>query len=302
MLPERENICAIVVTFYPAPGLRTRIEAILGQVARAVIVDNGSPAELLEELDGIPGLLWIRNTANLGVARALNQGMARAREAGHDWGLLLDQDSAADSDMAQTLVAVYREASPRPAVVGSNYFNTHKHRDFIRCGAGRPADHVERKTVITSGSLLDLRLAQELGGFREDYFIDSVDHEFCLRARSRGHRIVIGCKPAMRHAIGGATCYPHWLAGLTAFNHSPVRKYYISRNCLVTIKHYLAREPAWCLRQVLRLMIEFASILLIEDHKRKKLAAFFTGLRHGIAGRMGPIQSAWPDGYERLET
>lgn len=34
--------------------------------------------------------------------------------------------------------------------------------------------------------LLRLEFAKAIGGFRDDYFIDSVDHEFCLRAAKRG--------------------------------------------------------------------------------------------------------------------
>lgn len=67
-------------------------------------------------------------------------------------------------------------------LIGGNYWNTHAQRHFLH--ARRALLFRERKTLITSGMLIPLSLFGKIGMFREDYFIDSVDHEFCLRARA----------------------------------------------------------------------------------------------------------------------
>jgi rhamnosyltransferase len=106
-------------------------------------------------------------------------------------------------------------------------------------------------------------VALAIGGFREDYFIDQVDHEFCLRARAHGHQVVISRKPVMAHSVGesGGVWMP-WLGVLP--NHPPVRKYYIARNTVVTVKGYWRREPQWCLRRLARLLLGLGGMFFLE--------------------------------------
>ena len=65
---------------------------------------------------------------------------------------------------------------------------------------------------------------------RADFFIDFVDFEYCLRARSRGYQIAVvnGCK--LEHEIGKARKVQ--IPGFHGLwpDHAPWREYYISRN------------------------------------------------------------------------
>ncbi len=126
-----------------------------------------------------------------------------------------------------------------------------------------------------------------MGGFREDYFIDQVDHEFCLRARAHGHQVVISRKPVMAHSVGesGGVWMP-WLGVLP--NHPPVRKYYIARNTVVTVKAYWRREPQWCLRRLARLLLGLGGMAFLEKQGFAKVRAFAGGIADGLHGRMGP--------------
>ncbi len=143
---------------------------------------------------------------------------------------------------------------------------------------------MKRRTVITSGTLMSLELFKNIGGFREDYFIDSIDHEYCLRARANGYPVVMSCKTLMSHSIGRpGPRGGHFLA----FDHPPVRKYYMARNTLVTLKTYFWREPAWAVRQLARLIVEFLSIVFVEGDKRNKGHAFFWGLVDAVRNKMG---------------
>ena len=180
-------------------------------------------------------------------------------------------------------------------MVGSNYWDVHRGRNFVRC-AEKGSVYRERKTLITSGTLAPLSLFQNIGLFREDYFIDSVDHEFSLRARAHGYRLLISCRPLMQHSIGAGVGHTSQLRQFLSFNHSPARKYFIARNTVATATAYFLQEPAWALRQGWRLVSDLASILLFEREKRKKAKAFLVGVMHGIAGKMGPIEKTWPDG------
>ena len=132
---------------------------------------------------------------------------------------------------------------------------------------------------------------RDLGRFREDFFIDAIDHEFCLRARQAGYRVGVNLFPSMDHKIGFALPHDDWVARIIPYRHHPVRKYTIARNTLRLILEYAFREPSWSLRRTTSLIVELLSIIFLEPEKGRRLRAFLHGLRDGWRNRMGPIPS-----------
>ena len=187
--------------------------------------------------------------------------------------------------MVSTLLGVSQACSPAPAVIGGNYLDPRSKHPKV--AIGEAASFLVQKTVITSGSLVDVRLALAMGGFREDYFIDQVDHEFCLRARAHGHQVVISRKPVMTHSVGESGGVRIPVLGELP-NHPPVRKYYIARNTVVTVMAYWWREPEWCLRRLARLLLGLGGMALLEKQGFTKVRAFVGGVADGLRGRMGP--------------
>lgn len=284
-----DSVCAIVVAYFPDEEFHLRIRALLPQVAQVVVVDNTpdrkAPQSLRERFHDTRQVHLIDNHANRGISVALNQGLEYAVKKGYKWILTLDQDTEAYPDMVETLLDVYDECKPKPAVIGGNYLDPRNGRPFV------PTHNTEcfldQKTVITSGCLVDTRVAAAIGGFREDYFIDQVDHEFCLRMRAHGQKVVISRKPVMNHSVGrpGGVRLP-FLGVLP--NHPPLRKYYIARNTVVTIAGYWQREPAWCLRRLIRLLLGLGLMTLFEQEPFGKARAFAGGIVDGLRRRMGP--------------
>ncbi|WP_341909240.1 glycosyltransferase family 2 protein [Polaromonas sp. YR568] len=288
--PGAANVCAVVVTYFPDDKLEARLRAVLPQVARLVVVDNtpGEATQLGQRMAALgDSVHCIINGTNQGVATALNQGLGHALGQGLPWLLTLDQDSCAQPDMVAVLARALESSQPRPAVIGSNYMDPVNQR--LKISVGNEVVGVEQKTVITSGSLVDAAVARDIGGFRDDYFIDQLDHEFCLRMRAHGYRVVISGPPAMVHSVGltGGARLP--VLG-TLPNHGPVRKYYIARNTVTTVALYWRHEPVWCVRRLVRLFLGLAEMALLEDRRLLKVQAFFWGLWDGWRGRMGPCQ------------
>jgi rhamnosyltransferase len=296
--PTRDSTCAIIVTYHPDEAFPERLKQVLAQLPLAIVVDNASrpsSAEMLRRLAESPQVRLVENPGNLGIAAALNQGIQLALKEDYRWVVTLDQDSQLHADFVPALFDVHLQSGGGDVMVGSNYWDVHRGRNFVEC-AEKGAVYRERKTLITSGTLAPLALFQNIGLFREDYFIDSVDHEFSLRARAHGYRMLISCRPLMDHSIGAGVGHTSRLRQFLSFNHSPARKYFIARNTVATAKAYFRQEPAWALRQGWRLVSDLASILLFEREKRKKAEAFMVGVMHGFAGKMGPIEKSWPDG------
>jgi rhamnosyltransferase len=292
-VPKATNICAVVVVYYPDVGLEARLKRVLSQVARAVVVDNTpQPITVSMELQNEWGeqLHLISNKSNKGIATAINQGLHYAADHGFTWLLTLDQDSKCHTEMVATFAEVYAACPFVASVIGSNYYDpTNKTTKFREKGS---LNWMEQKTVITSGSLINIALSKQIGGMRDDYFIDQVDHEFCLRARRNGARIIITRKSIMDHSVGlpGGVVLP--CIG-TLPNHSTIRKYYITRNTITTILDYWKTEPIWCIKRTLKLLLGLMAIAILEESRVEKIIAFRNGMFDGIQKRMGEAENIY---------
>ena len=245
---------------------------------------------MLRDLAASPMINLVLNLDNLGVARALNIGVQNAVTLGFTWALLLDQDSCVDDDMVQTLFAVHASFSDRDrlAVVGSGF------RD-VNGALQDPNDEIlgdgweEVESVITSGSLIPLKAHAVVGAFRDEFFIDYVDTEYCFRARAKGYRVIRTRKAIMSHAIGAISRHSVLWINKWTFNHSAERRYYIARNDTVMLReygHYVL--GLWALKSFGRCVRLCKRIALYEQMKTRKMLAVAQGWWDGVRGHMGP--------------
>lgn len=239
----------------------------------------------------IGNLLYRGNGTNLGVATALNQGLQQAVVGKYRWMLTLDQDTEWHPDMVQTLLEAAASAPSETHIIGGNYYDPRRKR-FTAPVDGQ-AELIPTKTVITSGSLVDPAFVWDIGGYRDDYFIDQVDHEVCLRARKRGAGVAVTRRPVMTHTVGGADGIRIPFTTTTLPGHSALRKYYIARNSIVTLMGYWRHEPVWCSKRFAKMLLGVAGVVAGEHDKLTKLRAFWAGWRDAIAGRMGPCTLEW---------
>jgi len=306
-----KSICALLVSFHPDPDLPDRVSRILAQVGALMIVDNGSgeaALRMLQELSADSRISLELNRRNLGVARALNIGIERARSLGYEWVLLLDQDSVLDTSMVDELIAAHA-SFPEPArlaVLGAGFRDVNKPPGTepserpLGGAAGPPSQGAspeapweDVESVITSGSLLRLATLDRIGPFREEFFIDYVDSEYCFRARARGYRVVKTRKPLMSHAIGASTHHAILGIGKWTSNHSADRRYYMARNDTVMLKEYGGfRWGTWAFKSFGRRVRTCKRIALYEDRKLSKIGAVAHGWWDGVRGNLGPRDRA----------
>jgi rhamnosyltransferase len=292
-----QTICAVIVTYFPDPGISERVNRVVAQVPQTVIVDNGSSPDCIEQLKRIgqnSAVDLIVNPHNHGLASGLNAGVRWAASRGFKWVLTLDQDTTVTPDMIATLCALvdHYHFPERLAVIGSNYRDKVNGKLFREPspGAGDSAAR-EMISVLTSGSLVSIPAFQSIGGFRDDFFIDCVDHEFCLHARAQGFHVVLTSKPVMVHGIGDLT--EHRLLGkkVCTSNHSPLRQYYMTRNSLLLIRGYLFAEPRWILKYLWAWVKSIVVILLFEGERTAKVKQMFRGCVDGLLSRTSVARS-----------
>jgi rhamnosyltransferase len=293
----RSPVCAVLITYRPDSGFPTRLSRVIPQVGAAVIVDNGSSeasVQMLRGLSACPALTVVFNGENLGIARALNIGVQRALADGYSWALLLDQDTQVDQDMVERLLATHASChEARVAIVGSRFRDTHGRPIDTRRLDSRGEHWEEVESVITSGSLLSLRAYAAIGPFRDEFFIDHVDTEYCFRARAAGYRVIETLRPLMSHTVGAPTSHTLLWTRKWTTNHSADRRYYIARNNTVLLREYgTSGGGSWQLKSIARCFRLCKRIAFFEQDKLRKILAVGQGWWDAVRGKMGPRRTA----------
>lgn len=211
--PAAHGIAAGVVLFGPQRArLLALVNAILPEVGRVYLFVNGRlDAGLRDELRGLaPGVELIDAPVNFGIATALNMLTLAAALAGFDAICLFDQDSRPAPGMVSGLAATRKQlvlAGAFPAIVGPLMVTptgeSYKApRVFRRAGENETAGAMPVDFLATSGSLLDIAVFRQVGPFRDDYFIDAVDLEWCFRAWAAGFSVWLDPRQTMPHTVG----------------------------------------------------------------------------------------------------
>jgi len=285
--PRPAGTAAVVVTYHPDRGFGDRLRRLAAQVARVIVVDNSNGVATETSLRQLISekVELIENSRNVGVATALNQGLGRAAALNCSWAVMLDQDSVVDDDMLASLVRIYHEypARARIGLIGANARSPISGRLGMRCEATGSA-YLEIKTTITSGSLIALSAYERVGPFRDEFFIEGVDLEYCLRLRRHGFVVLCSRRPLMTHASGAAEERTLFGRVVLVANHEPWRYYYMLRNFVHIVRQYFSHEPFWVLAALVNFLKTFVKICLYERDKLAKFAAIARGIGDGVLG------------------
>jgi rhamnosyltransferase len=297
MLMVEERVAAIMVTYNPDPDLIENVKSIVQSVSKLVILDNGSSPDTLQylkEVEGFPTVTVIYNGTNKGLGTALNQGIKfylENEKYNHiEWIATFDQDSKISNQFFSKLLEVYNTLANKQkvAILAPNWVDENLvHEETIH--HADISEVTEPKTVITSGSLIKKSVFKEIGLFIEEYFIDFLDIEFCLRARQNGYQIIMAQSVSMVHNLGNTKRHNLLGSRVMATNHNYIRRYYITRNRILTYKKYFKSEKDWLKEDLTATLKETIIVLLFEKDRFKKVNSIIKGSIHGLLGRTGPM-------------
>lgn len=275
-------ITAVVTAYHPDERLAAVLDAALVTCADVLVVDN-TPAgdESLTDTFTDVRVRVLRSGCNGGLAGALNDAV-RELPAATDAALLLDQDSTLPDGMIAALAAHLADPSigaiaPTPVDIADG----RSYERFAPSGGGL----ADRDSVITSGMLVRRSALAAAGGFRDEFFVDWVDNDFCLRLRRKGTRIVQDLDTVLPHSIGDRR--EHKVGPLTVrvLRYAPWRHYWITRNGLVMIKENVATNPKWALMALLYIGRQAVTTALFEPKRSATLPAILRGIRDGLTNR-----------------
>lgn len=289
------SIAAVVVSYFPDDRFGDRIRVLSQQVDQVIIVDNGDTVDLSSRiLSNCSGSVTelISSGGNVGVARALNIGIERARSLGANWVATFDQDSEVQDDYRANMMRAWStlHQTSQIALLAPVYVYQSIDEASIRSVVRRHQDTPsprEVTTVMTSGNLVPCATFDRVGPFREDFVIDYVDHEFCLRCKKAGMRIYEVPDVALFHRLGRIERIKRGPISATVTHHDAVRRYFMTRNRMCVWKEYGIRNPLWTARDMMSSVKELAKIALFESQKRRKYSAILEGVGDALRGRMG---------------
>jgi rhamnosyltransferase len=307
-----DRVLAVVVCFNPnISALSVALKAVAGQVEKTLVVDNASSnrheiIELLEDLSEIGQVSLIPQRKNIGLGSAHNVGIRFANEHGFSHVLLLDQDSVPLAGMVsalQSASAAKRESKTPLSAVGATYLNADNGSEsfFVRFGrlkfrrqycGQRDADGcLKADFLISSGCLISMRAIKEIGEMDEGLFIDHVDTEWFLRARSKGFQAFGVCDAVMQHGLGEQT-HRISVRGLRSIRqrnvpqHKPFRYYYIFRNSVALYRRAYA-SPMWKWNDFQRLVLIAIMFGIFKAPRLNNFKMMVAGTVDGLRGITG---------------
>lgn len=281
------NVSAVYVTYHPDMQYLARsLERVLPQVQNVIVVDNSDAPDDQKKVQAIASqrVTVLTQGGNLGIAAALNIGCKEAARLGADWALTLDQDSVVPESMVSRYAA-YVAANRDKKIGALGPMFKFCPEDVL------PSDGqvVEAKALITSGCCINLQAFQEVGGFRENLFIDAVDTEYSWNLRKHGYHLFQFHTLVLEHHLGNHPFHVRLFGKriMTITNHNALRCYYISRNSKKISEDYrdvLPEEAAAYRKKGIKQAI---MVLLFEHNKLEKLYMIHRGTQDYRKGRMG---------------
>lgn len=300
-LTHSSRVVAVISAFNPSPALVEHVTALQPQVARIIVVDDGSrdSESVLQELDSA-GALTVRMSKNAGIGNAMNTGFETARRFDPEFIVTFDQDSDVPAGFIDALVDEFDLLSAqgiKVGMVGPEFFSATKQSRETRNGVG-----LEAQTLIQSGMLMPMAVIEDLGPQRDDYFIDLVDTEYFYRCLSRGYSAICVEGLSLPHGFGHRLYFHVFGRRLKKRNgqprrvavSSPFRYYYRARNRIFLNREY-ARDVRFreeLRRQTVRdIFFDFAVALYSARGKFSLLRVMLAGWRDGLRGRTGKMPS-----------
>jgi rhamnosyltransferase len=289
--PTPSEICAIITTFHPEGELYKRVERVRKQLGLVVIINDG---ESYENVNGLNN--WFENTkkvhlhhniTNVGIAASLNIGVSIAKSNNYKWILTLDDDSFVVPNIIERLIFWFSNIkTDKPiGLIGMSWIESHVIKKEITTNDN--LGYSEKRGLITSGSFFSIDTYDIVGPFREEFFIDSVDYDYCLRARDKGFAVIKLDEIGFEHSLGRSKAATLLGWKITIENHEAFRIYYGFRNSTVLALEYLIKDPFYSLAVLLRQIKILFIVLIFEKNKKAKLHSMIRGIKDGFKKNLG---------------
>lgn len=232
----KNNFAACVILYNPKKEDIANILTYVNKVKKVYIFDNTEGKSNENLFQNFENVSYFWDNENKGIAIRLNEGCKKAIADNFDYLLTMDQDSSfIEENIDQYFNAIldFKEKE-KVAVYGLEYAANDIN--------DTTPEYNEVDHLITSASIVNLKLYHEIGGFDENLFIDGVDIEYCYSALSKGFKNIKFGRIFFNHTLGIRTkrgsVFTLYLFKKYVAVHSSLRVYYMHRNMLYIKNKY----------------------------------------------------------------
>jgi|GEM_PF-294081 len=294
------RLATVTVTFNPSQvELEAQLQALPTSSIK-IIVDNASLPQRWTEIETLASQFknvhLIRNDSNLGLAAAINRGVnwLATLTISPELVLLLDQDSEPQPASIAVLLAAFRHLQSTghkvgcvgPLLADPDTGLTHGfhqssrwrwRRAYPSAGSTSP---VPCSSLNGSGTLVPIKLFQQLGGLDETLFIDHIDTEWAFRVMAHGYGLWGIPGAVFNHSMGQASVR-FWLFGWRVWPvRSPQRHYYLYRNAAILMRRSYI-PTIWKTWAVAKLLLTTGVVVITGPSRTQQIKSMWHGIKTG---------------------
>lgn len=278
------KILAIVVLYNPDIKLLYKnISAFQQHVNKIILWNNSSNTMTTLRINQLAEtsskIIVMHQNENMGISVALNYGWSFAKEYGYNTILTMDQDS------------VFHNFPVFKNKVIDLWYKGHQCICGPICTPKTTCktydDFIEKKHIITSGMLVPIELLDKVGGYCEDFFVDGIDIDLCVKARKYNYKSLLYRGAYLTQIYGIPQSKRILGKTIHSSGYSPNRLREIFKNHIIIYRKY--NYPLDILIHILYLYVlgfTIKGVLLIENNKKEKLKAICQGIKEGISAKI----------------
>ena len=275
------RLSAVVITYYPiVDDLIINIKQFIDFVDRLIIWENTPIHDrenyhiLIPEYNN--KIVFLGTHKNEGIAYALNRSIEWSIENKFTHILTMDQDSLWNNfEFFKQKISKYTN-DPGIGIFAPVIYEQNK-------SSIPELSYV--KDVITSGAVYKLKIFEEIGFFREDFFIDAVDLEYCYWANRNGYKTAVLGDAYLKQKYGNVSEHKFLDKKYHTLNYSAFRLFHIVRNHIFLWKEFpeLSRFQK---KRIIKVYIlnRLKEILMFEKDKAGKVFSVLKGIIFGLSG------------------
>lgn len=263
-----EEIYGAIVTYNPdIQNLEKNIKSIINQVNKLFVFDNNSKNKSeIKKLQQQYNFEVIYGEINEGLSKAYNNIIfPHINEC--NFFVTFDQDSFIPENAIDILLKIIK----KDASIGAVGPVFARERGFSKLDGNTQFVEV----IIQSCAVFRSEAIAKTGGFNEDYFIDSVDFEYCLRLLQKGYKVARYDGVCIQHELGEEKK----ILGIKYYSHNRLRNYYIARNHMDITRRFYKSFPAFVLKKNIFFILHFFKLLIFE-RDAEKIKYFLNGIKN----------------------
>lgn len=230
------SLAGCVICYNPDDNVIKNIETYINVCEILYLVDNGNAYNLFVELKRkYDNIVYLFHKENKGISFSLNEVLQKINTK-FDFLLTMDQDSFFEgNNLKRYLNEIHKFNWQNTLGIGPQIFEQAPPQDDWT-----NVQWEENLRVITSGNIINVKIAYKIGGWDDKLFIDEVDHEICYRGYLHGYKnFVCSNGVYLNHSLGVTVEKRYLFKKIKIKNyHNYIRTYYMVRNRLYVYRKY----------------------------------------------------------------